>query len=111
MDESTLSLLTVFKNRSSLSLIELAAILNCDSLSLTDPVHYIMDKGYIRIGMTTESLEGNTISLHTPLEITYLGRIAINQALKDKRNFKFNEFRAWATLIIALIAFIKSFFF
>jgi len=113
MDKATLSLLKLFNERHSLSLIQLGAILNIDYFTLLDPVHYMMEQKYICKGNAAllEHLEGDTISPDTPLEITYFGRISIKQAKKEHLHFKYIEFRAWMTLIIAIMAFLKSFFF
>lgn len=104
MDDTTLSLLTLFKERHTLNLTQLGAILNADPFSLSDPVHYLMSLGYIRKGVEIEPLEGDLISFDTPLEITYKGIAAISQALKERKNFKHTEFRAWVTLLIAIAA-------
>lgn len=108
MDETTLSLLKLFKERRTLNLTQLGAIINVDPFSLVDLVHYLMSLGYIRKGAEIEPLDGDLISFHTPLEITYKGTTAIAQALKDQRHFKHAEFRAWTTLIIAVAAFVLS---
>ena len=108
MDDATLALLTLFKERHTLNLTQLGAILNVDPFSLSDPVHYLMSLGYIRKCMERDPLEEDLISFDTPLEITYKGAIAISQALKDKKHFKHTEFRAWVTLLIAIAAFALS---
>lgn len=108
MDDTTLSLLTPFKERHTLNLTQLGAILNADPFSLSDPVHYLMSLGYIRKSVEIEPLERDLISFDTPLEITYKGIAAISQALKERKNFKHTEFRAWVTLLIAIAAFVLS---
>mgnify|MGYP006980030273 CR=1 FL=1 len=108
MDDATLSLLTLFKERHTLNLTQLGAIIDVNPLSLSDPIHYLMSMGYIRKGMEIKPLEGDLISFDTPLEITYKGITAISQALKERKHFKHTEFRAWLTLVIAIAAFILS---
>ncbi len=108
MDDTTLSLLTLFKERHPLNLTQLGAILNADPFSLSDSVHYLMSLGYIRKGVEIEPLEGDLISFDTPLEITYKGIAAISQALKERKHFRHTEFRAWVTLLIAIAAFVLS---
>lgn len=108
MDDATLALLTLFKERHTLNLTQLGAILNTDPFSLPDPVHYLMSLEYVRKGMEIAPLEGDLISFDTPLEITYKGTIALVQAQKEQKHFKHTEFRAWTTLIIAVAAFVLS---
>ncbi len=108
MDDATLSLLILFKERHSLNLIQLGAILNIDVLALSDPVHNLLSQGYIRKGMELNPLEGDLISPNTPLEITYKGSTTILQEQKERKRFKCVELRAWVTLGIALAAFFLS---
>lgn len=113
MDKSTLELLELFNTHSSLSLTQLSAILNIDYFDISNPVHYLMDQKYIQKNNAAllEKLEGNILSPSTTLEITYAGRIAIHECKKENRRYKYVELRAWITLLIAVLAFIKSFFF
>lgn len=108
MDDATLSLLLLFKERHTLNLTQLGAILNVDVLSLSDPVHSLMSKGYVKKGMELPPLDGDLISFNTPLEITFEGLTAILQEQKDRKRFKHSEIRAWVTFGIAIAAFLLS---
>lgn len=111
MDNSTLSILQIFKNRTSLTLSQLSAILNIDALTLSDSIAYMRNLDYIEISGSYRLLHGDDLTVDAPLEVTHLGLIAIEQELKSRKRFKYVEFRAWVTLVIAVAAFIKSFFF
>lgn len=112
MDDFSFNILKLYSLRNSLSLIQLQAILNKDPFYLAEPVSYLRDKEYLEIEPThaiLESVDDNSsISLNTPLVITYLGKIALEAETKERKHFKFNEFRAWVTLGIAIAAFILS---
>ena len=57
-----------------------------------------------------ESEDQRALTPDMPFYITFEGRAALEDETKSRHTIKFKEFRAWATLIIALAAFIKSFF-
>jgi hypothetical protein len=111
MDKSTLNYLRLFNTRSTLSLSDLAAILDGDPISLAEPIRFMMDNKYLDIEPNTKILDGDTLGLHTPLKITYYGKGVLKEELASRKRFKHAEFRAWITFIIAVAAFIKSFFF
>lgn len=111
MDDTTLSLLMLFKERRILNLIQIGAILNVDCLSLSEPIRYLVDKGYVRRIKDSDTLEDDSYSFDTPFEITFEGIATINQAQKERKHSRYAEVRAWITLLIAIAAFVKSFFF
>lgn len=110
MDGTTLEFLKLFNERNSLSLSDLAAILNADAFNLTGPINYMLEQNYIKIDPNISAIEGDYLTLDKQLEITYYGRITLNTELKSIKKYKYIEFRAWITLAIAIAAFIKSFF-
>lgn len=112
MDDFSFSVLKDIGRRSSVTIIDLAAIYNRSVDHMEDPVLYLRERGYLDIernyanlyGLTSDSL----ISRNTPLTISYLGKIAIEEERKSRKQHSFNEFRAWFTLAIAVIALIIS---
>ncbi len=111
MDDRTVELLKLFSERNQLSLHDLAAIYNCGYGDFAELVNYLMERGLLEIEPNYALIEGNDLTVETPLRITQSGRSALNIELKERRSFKYSELRAWLTLAIALAAFIKSFFF
>lgn len=112
MNNLSFEILQLYSSRSSLSLLQLGAILNKDAFNLAEPINYLRAKDYLKIepnhAMLNSLSDKEFISLDTPLVITYLGKIAIESEAKERQHFKFTEFRAWVTLAIALIALILS---
>lgn len=97
MDDFSLSLLQMFKDRGRLNLIDLGAILNASPLLLVDPVKVLLAENYLKTDFSGEEL-----SLNTKLEISGKGICALADSKNQKRYFRFSEFRDWATLIIAM---------
>jgi predicted transcriptional regulator len=110
MDNQTLNLLKLFEERNSLSLVQLAAILNTDPISLSESVAYLKDLNYIKF-QSNHKNNNDSLTLDAILTISYSGRIALKNDLTSKKHFKYTEFRAWFTFLIALAAFVKSFFY
>lgn len=115
MDKLSITILKIYLDRPSLSLHQLSAILNVDSLTLSEPVDYLRKRGYLRIesnhAATNTLIDKSSITLNTPLEITFEGKMALDaeqKLLKTKRN---EWIRYIITTAIALSAFVKSFFF
>lgn len=111
MDELTYNLLLLIKDRSSLSLRNMSIILKSDASSLCVPIEYLLSIGYIERNNIDVIDSDQDLTLDTSFKITYKGIIAASKYKKDIRNYIFSEFRAWVTLAIAILAFIKSFFF
>ena len=111
MDNTAYKLLELFNQRTSLSLLELAAILNVECRSIAEETHLLLASGYLRKAITPDRDQGSAFSFKESLMITYKGKAALAEHQKAKRDHWFNEFRAWVTLAIALAAFIKSFFY
>lgn len=111
MDTTTLILLKLFNERHSLSVADLSAILNGDPVTLSEPIKYMLEKKLIEVELNSSMIEDDAITMDKKFAITYSGRITLEEELKLLKKNKHNEFRAWITLIIALSAFIKSFFY
>ena len=110
MDNTAYKLLELFNQRTSLSLLELAAILNVECRSIAEATYCLLDSGYLRKAITPDCDQESDFSFNLPLMITYKGKAALEEHRKTKRYYWFNELRAWITLAIALATFIKSFF-
>ncbi|MBS6396707.1 MAG: hypothetical protein KH452_06100 [Clostridiales bacterium] len=108
MDDFTLALLKLFKERQILTLSQLGAILNVDCLHLSQPIHFLIEQGYLKKGIEIPPTEGDLLSLDTPIEITYKGIVSISLTQKEQKYFKYNEVRAWITLSISIAAFLLS---
>lgn len=114
MDDYSLSVLKLYKSRSSLTLSQLSAILNRSWFDVADPTLYLKREGYLRIEPNHAALHSmnadDPIDPDTPLVISFEGKAALEAELKARKHASFNDIRAWVTLAIAILAFIKSFF-
>lgn len=112
MDNLSFEILKLFPGRKNLSLSQIQAIYNGDVISLSKPVNYLRNLGYLQIdpnfSPAHSSGDKTYISVDTPLVITYLGEIALQTEEKSRRKDFLTEFRAWVTLAIAIIALIVS---
>ena len=114
MDELTIAVLKQFAERDSLSLDQFAALANCSLESAVYPVAHLRNLGYLRIHPNQphahELNQQPGLDPLIPLQITYAGRALLASEKKSQRRYIFNELRAWITAVIAVLAFIKSFF-
>lgn len=114
MDDYSLSVLKLYKSRSSLTLSQLSAILNRSWLDAADPVLYLRREGYLRVEPNHAALhninDDDPIDYETPLVISFEGKGALEAELRTRKRLSFNEIRAWITLAIAVLALFKSFF-
>lgn len=115
MDRTSIDLLKIFASRKSLSLNQIGAILNRDCLIICEPINYLLKLGFLRIEPEYASLKelsnDGPISLDCPLEITFAGRVALENVRKQLKEKRTESTRYWITTAIAIAAFIKSFFF
>ena len=111
MTDELISILELFKERRSLSVYELSVLKNTDMLKTCDPVNWLLDKQYIKIEGNYATLHGEDLTPKTKLIITTEGELALNQEIASRKRLKFSEIRAWITAIVAVAAFVKSFFF
>ena len=113
MDSLSKKILEEYVVRHSMDLSQLSAVLRTDWDQLSDPVSYLRKKGFLQIEanhlILQDMKQDDLISLDTPLEISYLGRVALEEEKKLSVKEFWSEFRAWVTLVIAVAAFIKSF--
>lgn len=108
MDKQTYSLLKLFKQRDSLSLIGIGAIYNRDFTDFSSPISWMLAHNYLTIVPDIALLEGYDLTPDKPLKITQEGIIALDEEIKAQRKFKYNELRAWITVLISIIALILS---
>lgn len=108
MDDTSFKLLKLYATRNTISLSGLSAIYNTHNDYWISPVRYLIEKEYLRINPEYVLLHNNDFTITAPIEITYEGKLALEQERKERQVFKFNEFRAWFTLIIAVIALVMS---
>lgn len=106
MDDYSLSVLKLYRSRSSLTLSQLSAVLNRSWLDVSDPVIYLKQEGYLKVEPNYAVLHDikadDPIGLDTPLVISFEGKGALEAEKKARKHYSFNEFRAWITLSIAL---------
>ena len=102
MDRLSTMILNMFSRRQSLTISQLAAILNRDPSTLFEFVLRLKKKEFLRIEPNhaiLKSLDGNSsIKINTPLQITPDGRTALEEEMKAH----WAEIRAWVTLIITM---------
>lgn len=105
MDRKTLSLLQLIASRESASMSDVDFVFGDSSLSSYEPMQWLLINGYI------EHVGGeNDMSPESMFCVSHKGKMYLNNRNDlDKKTF-WKEFRAWFTLVIALAAFIKSFF-
>lgn len=112
MDSLSFKVLEIFSSRRSLTLSQLSAILNIDWMNLSEPVNRLRSLSYLRFEPNHAVMEGLTkdspLSVDSPLVISFEGRAALEQELKERKQFKYTEFRAWLTLAVAVVALIVS---
>lgn len=104
MDDVSFELLRLYSQRNKLSIKEIAAICNQDVRIVAEPVLYLADMKYLR------KYEGNnkTGMFDTAYMITHAGHITLEAEQKSRKQFKYNELRAWITLAISVMALIIS---
>lgn len=114
MDDYSLSVLKLYRSRSSLTLSQLSAILNRSWFDVADPALHLKREGYLKVEPNHAALHGinfdDPIDPDTPLVISFEGKAALEAEMKARKHASFNDIRAWITLAIAILAFIKSFF-
>lgn len=115
MDQLSRKILEEYSCRQSMNLLQLSAVLNTDLLNLPDPVNYLWKKGLLQIERNYEMLHReeklDLLSPSTPLEISYLGLVTLENDRKMSREKRNELIRYIITTAIAVAAFLKSFFF
>ena len=106
----SITLLKLFSERTTLSLKDLGAIYNVNPENFCESIAYLRRCNYLEILPSYVMLHNNDFTLDAPFRITYEGKSVLEENLKAGRQNKFNEFRAWMTLGIAILAFILSIF-
>ena len=110
MDKRSFKLLKLFSSRNSLSLEGLSAIYNTDIDSFCSPVRYLMDEGFLQIEPNHSSLHGDDFTFNAPISITHSGRVALENEMKERKHFYFNELRSCITIFISVSALLLSLF-
>lgn len=108
MDNTALDLLTLFSERESLSMSDIALICNINSLSLGSPMRWMIDQGYIEKNCFDDEFPGDLIYMDCPYRITHAGKTALYEEINARKRFKYGEIRAWLSLAFAGIALIIS---
>lgn len=112
MDDYSFSVLKLYRSRSFLTLSQLSAMLNRSWFDVAEPVLYLKREGYLKVEPNHAALHDikadDPIDAHTPIVISFEGKAALEAETKARKQHSFNEFRAWFTLAIAVIALIVS---
>lgn len=115
MDKTSLEILKIYATRAWLDISQLSAILNRDPDQLFEVVSFLRKQDYLRVEPNHALLEdiksGDPISSRDPLEITFKGKAALESEQKISKEKRNEWIRYWITTVIALAAFVKSFFF
>ena len=115
MDKLSKRILEEYSTRHSMNLQQLSAVLNIDPMSISNPVNYLREMGFLQIESNHTSLhdkqQSDLITMNTPLEISYRGRVALEDDQKKSREKRNELIRYIITTTIAVAAFLKSFFF
>lgn len=109
MDKQAYHLLKIISKYKEVHISSLIKLLNKDKDEIYDYFEHLTDVGYIGVvpNVNTEYDK----SIDEEVYITTAGKIVLNNHLKDKHIMFLKELRNWFSLLIALAAFIKSFFF
>lgn len=115
MDRLSKRILEEFSQRKCINLSQLGAILNMDCFSLAEPINDLRENGFLKIEGNYAALhdlnQNSPLTMDLPLVIAFQGRAALEEEKSYRQNLFWTEFRAWVTLAIAVVAFVKSFFF
>ena len=115
MDNLSKRILEEYAVCHSMDLSQLSAVLRTDWDRLSNPVSYLRKKGFLEIEanhlILQDMKQDDPISPDTPLEISYLGRVALEEEQKISREKRNELIRYIITTTIAVAAFLKSFFF
>jgi predicted transcriptional regulator len=107
MDDVSFELLKLYAKRKQLSAQDISAICNIEARVIFESIQYLANKEYLNPCIIAHE----TTMFNIPYQITHEGRIVLEDTKKRRHHFIFNEIRAWITLVIAVAAFIKSFFY
>ena len=108
MNSFSLKLLQFISTQKTLSLHDLCVIFDGNPETLFPPLNDLLKHGALEILPYYANEHGNELTLHAPFQITYLGKTLLEQENLTQKHYKYNEFRAWSTLAIALIALVCS---
>jgi len=103
--------LKLFLKRDKLSMAQVALILNTDLESCSKPIAWLHEQGFLDIDYMYSTQHGDSLTVETPLGISFDGSVALEEHWSQIKYRKYNEIRAWITFAIAVASFIKAFFF
>ena len=112
MDDVSYKLLKIFQLKGSLSMRDLSLITEQTDLELAGPLNYLRGEKYLQIESNYAALhvldETSTLDPNMRLSLSFLGTVAIEKEAKERRQSKFENLRAWATLATAIAALVIS---
>jgi len=88
MDDLCYYFLKLFSERNTLSINQISAILNQNSLEFVEVINYLRKNGFLRIEHNYSMLhksDHNAISPQTPLSITFEGKRALELETKSRK--------------------------
>ena len=108
MDSELYSMLNLYKSKNrALSVQDVMLLTDSTDTEVCPPVKNLFDSGYLHVAGGYVAEDGS-IAVDTKLRITYAGELALRENVRSKKLNFWTEFRAWATLAIALIAMVVS---
>ena len=115
MDSFSLNILKLYNTRNTLTIAQVAVMLNLPPYDLGEYIIRLKNKSFLCIEHNHPILNNLTndsrINIDTPLQITIDGKIAIENAKRLDKQRRNDLIRYIITTTIAIAAFIKSFFF
>ena len=110
MDSTSLKILEIYQSRQSLTIQQLAIVMNVDPLTLSEPVLLLLNRNYLRAEPSYVALHTVVAvpSLDTPLEITFPGKAAIEYEKKLSKKERVNKIRYVINTALSLLAIIIS---
>lgn len=89
MDKLSLLVLKTYATRTSLDISQLLAVLDCHSNDIFEAIMLLRKQGYLRVQSNHASLRNikndDPITVHTPLEITFQGKAALERLTKPDK--------------------------
>lgn len=105
MNQLSVSILDAIKEHRSLHPDQLDVLVPGSLTDVRCAISYLRQLGYVEIEngyLIMHDLEKDCpLPSHAPLVLTFTGKIALEEELSRRNEFRCKEFRAWATLAIA----------
>ncbi len=109
MDEELIEILKLFTpHHPVLTFNEISLLLDKPASDIAQRLTYLNSQRYLQpVGGYIPS--DGTLAVDTQLQLTYLGKMAVDKFKDEHKRQFWSEFRAWVTLAISICALVLSF--